>query len=290
MTGPAAGPGPHGVFDELAVGWALHALEPEEETVFASHLPGCARCRGTITEATEVMADLAGQLPPAQPPGRLRERLQAAVPDTPQQIPPGDPPLPPGPDAGAEPWGSAQPATGFPLHRVPAEADRPPPPTPWRRVLPHALAAGAVAAILALGTWNVVLSTARDEARTTAVEQAEVVNALLTPGRAVITPLSGDDGAPLATVVVRNGPVQVVTHGLAPNDDRAQTYVVWGLADDTPVALGTFDVIRPQMDLRTVGSAATGLDDFSGFEISLEPGRRVPSVPTDVVARGEVTN
>ena len=34
----------HEVFDELAVGWALHALEPEDEAVFAQHLPGCERC------------------------------------------------------------------------------------------------------------------------------------------------------------------------------------------------------------------------------------------------------
>jgi hypothetical protein len=289
VSGPAAGSAAHGVFDELAVGWALHALEPEEETVFASHLPGCPRCRGTVAETTEAMATLARQLPPASPPGRLRERLRAAVPDTLQQLPAPDLPAPVR-DAGADPWAGNLPETGFPGGSVPAAAERRPPPTPWRRVLPNALAAGAVAAILALGTWNVVLSTARDEARATASEQADVVNALLTPGRAVIAPLSGDDGTPVATVVARNGPVQVVTHGLARNDDRAQTYVVWGLMGDTPVALGSFDVVRPQMDLRTVGSASTGLDDFSAYEISLEPGRRVPSVPTDVVARGEVTN
>jgi hypothetical protein len=289
VTGPAGGPTPHGVFDELAVGWALHALEPEEETVFASHLPGCPRCRGTVAETTEVMAALARQLPSASPPGRLRERLRADVPDTAQQVPAWDVPalLP---DGGGDPWGSDLPGTGAPGQPAPPAAGRPAPSTPWRRVLPNALAAGAVSTILALGTWNVVLSTARDQARETATEQAGVVNALLTPGRAVIAPLSGDDGTPVATVVARNGPVQVVTHGLEVNDERAQTYVVWGLAGDTPVALGSFDVVRPQMDLRTVGSASTGLDDFSAYEVSLEPGRRVPSVPTDVVAHGEVTD
>jgi hypothetical protein len=34
----------HQRYDELAVGWALHALEPEDEAAFARHLSGCARC------------------------------------------------------------------------------------------------------------------------------------------------------------------------------------------------------------------------------------------------------
>jgi hypothetical protein len=157
-------------------------------------------------------------------------------------------------------------------------------------VLPNALVAAAVAAILALGTWNVVLSSARDEARTALAEQARMVNQLLTPGLATIAPLSGDDGAAVATVVARNGEVQVVTHGLTVNDERAQTYVVWGTAEGPPVPLGTFDVVSPQMDLRTVGSASTGLDDYTGYAISLEPGRQAPSTPTDVVASGEVTS
>ena len=49
-------PDDHREFDELAVGWALHALEPEDEDAFAVHLPGCARCAETVAEATELMA------------------------------------------------------------------------------------------------------------------------------------------------------------------------------------------------------------------------------------------
>ncbi len=281
----------HGAFDELAVGWALHALEPEEETLFAAHLPGCGRCRGTVAETTEVMGALAADLPPARPSDRLGERRRGAVGETVQRVPAERPPGPrPAPEGDVVPGPADLPPVGVPGHRVPDPVELPLPPTPWRRVLPSALVAGAVAAILALGTWNVGLSTARDEARAAAAVQADVVNALLTPGRATIAPLSGDDGAPLATVVARAGQVQVVTHGLRVNDTAAQTYVVWGITGDTPVALGTFDVLRPQMDLRTVGSASTGLDDYSAYAVSLEPGRQAPSDPTDVVARGEVTS
>ena len=57
----------HVLFDELAVGWALHALEPEDEAIFAVHLEGCARCTRTVAETSEVMAAMAADLPVAEP-------------------------------------------------------------------------------------------------------------------------------------------------------------------------------------------------------------------------------
>jgi hypothetical protein len=282
----------HARFDELAVGWALAALEPEDESLFAAHLPGCARCRRTVAETTEVMGALATDLPPAAPSERLRNRLRAAVEQTEQVPAPAEEPARPTPElpAAGGRRRSDVPAAGVPEHRPPAPVVPARPSTPWRRVLPNALVAAGVAAILALGTWNVVLSSARDQAQAVAARQAEIVNGLLTPGRATVAPLSGDDGAPLATVVAREREVQVVNHGLSVNDTADQTYVVWGTAGDAPVPLGTFDVISPQMGLRTVGSASTGLDDYTGYAISLEPGRQAPSAPTEVVASGEVTS
>ena len=157
-------------------------------------------------------------------------------------------------------------------------------------MLPNALVAAAVAAILALGSWSVVLGSARDEAQAVAAEQAEVVDALLQPGGATITAASATDGRSVATVVARGSQVQVVTHGLQVNDSSDSTYVVWGVQAGDPVALGTFDVVSTRTDLRTVGSASTGLDDYEGYAISIEPGRQAPSEPTDVVANGQVTS
>ena len=94
----AAGPGParggHEAFDELAVGWALHALEPEDEHVFTAHLAGCARCARTVAETTDVMSAMATDLPVAEPSDSLRERLRAAVEETPREIRPTPPPAP----------------------------------------------------------------------------------------------------------------------------------------------------------------------------------------------------
>src|SRR4051812_23044323 len=86
--------GDHEVFDELAVGWALHALEPEDETVFARHLPDCPRCARTVVETEEVMAALATDLPPAEPSADLRARLRASVERTEQVRPVVPPPRP----------------------------------------------------------------------------------------------------------------------------------------------------------------------------------------------------
>ncbi|WNV77426.1 anti-sigma factor domain-containing protein [Geodermatophilus sp. DSM 44513] len=283
----------HDVFDELAVGWALHALEPEDEELFAAHLPTCHRCRQTVAETVDVMGALAEDLPPVAPPERLRERLRAAVEETEQSSSRGpdadrtvrpaapaaqDPPaVVRGPDAG---WSGA--------HRAPFPLGAADPRSSWRRVLPSALVAAGVAAVLALGTWNVVLSSARDDARAVAAEQAQLVETLLTPGEATLTPLSSD-GVTVATVVTRDDQVQLVSHGLAPNDSQEQTYVAWGISGSgTPVPLDTFDVTSAQPALETVGSGTAGPDAYTGYAVSLEPGREAPSEPTVVVAQGEV--
>ena len=41
---------------ELAVGWALHALEPEEEARVAAHLPQCPECRERVAQTERTAA------------------------------------------------------------------------------------------------------------------------------------------------------------------------------------------------------------------------------------------
>ncbi|MCW2617393.1 MAG: uncharacterized protein JWR28_542 [Modestobacter sp.] len=281
----------HRSWDELAVGWALHALEPEDETRFTDHLAGCARCAQTVGETTEVMAAMAGDLPQAEPSEALRERLRAAVEET-QQLPSAprrieQPAVPPAAQSEAAPLfrGSEFGNVRAPLP-VPAVDRRP----AWRRVLPTALVAAAVAAVLSLGAWNVAVTSDRDAAQATAAEQARMLDGLLAPGRATIAPVAAQDGQVVATVVARPDRVQVVATDLPVNDNHDETYVVWGMADGLPKALGTFDVVTAQTDMRTVGSSATGMDGYAAYAISLEPGRQAPSYPTDIVATGQVTS
>ena len=90
--------------------------------------------------------------------------------------------------------------------------------------------------------------------------------------------------------MARDDELQVLSYGLAVNDAGSRTCVVWGMGGTAPEALGTFDVERAQLSLRTVGSGQTGLDDFAQYGISIEPGQEAPSAPTEVVAIGQVTS
>jgi hypothetical protein len=289
-------PGGHEAFDELAVGWALHALEPADETAFARHLPDCHRCARTVTETEEVMAALAADLAPAEPSEDLRSRLRSAVERTEQvRRPPVVPP--PAPGDTTPPRGRQRPE-GRPLPVAPAASD-PPADAPVPRSAFSSLRergwalalAAAVAAIVGLGIWNVSLSTSRDRAVETAARQEAVVEELLQPGARVVARM--DDGSgPVATVVVRGGDVQVVSQALAVNDDTEETYVLWGLRDGgaAPEAVGTFDVVRSRLDVHAVVSASTGSDAYDAYAVSLEPGRRPPATPSEVLASGQVTS
>jgi anti-sigma-K factor RskA len=296
----------HEAFDELAVGWALHALEPEEETLFARHLPDCARCARTVAETEEVMAALATDLPPAEPSEELRSRLRTAVEQTEQVHRPPVVPPPPMADDTTPLRGRRRSDQGGPLRVPPARAGAPGAGVPGAvpqsrgRLSPLrergwavALAA-AVAGVVGLGIWNVSLSSARDRAVEAAAEQQAVVQQLLQPGAEVLAQLRDpvDGGDPLATVVVRDGDVRVVSQALAVNDRTDETYVLWGISEgsDEPEAIGPFDVVRSRLDVDEVGSAGTGSDDYETYAVSLEPGRQAPAEPSGVVAIGQVTS
>lgn len=265
-------PTDHAGYDELAVGWALHALEPEDEAMFAAHLPGCERCAATIAETQELMSAMAADLPQAEPSEGLLQRIRASVEEA-DQLP--EPPV-------------SVPVQ--PLRAVASPRDVTPPPSRWRRVVPMGLVAAALAAIVGLGLWNVVLASDRDKLQTTVAEQNAVMHGLLSPGRATIAPLTSPDGKPVATVVARGDQVDLIMQGLAANDPRANTYVLWSMDGGNAESLATFDVTSSQIAMKTVGSGSTGFAQHDIYGISLEPGRKAPSLPTEVVATGQVTS
>ncbi|MGH3783803.1 MAG: hypothetical protein ACRDRO_25070 [Pseudonocardiaceae bacterium] len=60
---------------ELAVGWALHALEPAEESLAAAHLPDCPMCARIAAQTEELGALLGLSVPEMIPSIELEQRV-----------------------------------------------------------------------------------------------------------------------------------------------------------------------------------------------------------------------
>jgi anti-sigma-K factor RskA len=66
----------HADYEQLAAGFALGALEPDDEQVFQRHLEGCPTCRASLREHDELVASLAYAAPVAEPPAALRAAIR----------------------------------------------------------------------------------------------------------------------------------------------------------------------------------------------------------------------
>ena len=244
---------------ENAVGWALYALEPAEEHALRAHLQGCPECRETIREAEEVAALLGTSVPQHEPPSALRRRLLDAIDDAPRPI--------------------VTPASELPPPIDLASRRRP------RRVLLVA----AAAVVIALGAATTVLGvqvshlTSQQQAQAAGEAMAQAVIGSPSATRAVLTNAAGK---PAAMLITSPAGAVVMPLALTPNTPN-QSYVAWGLLPSGPTALTSFDVPAGSVGPIVVNwpAAAGGLDRFA---ISLEPGRIMPSTPTDVIASGSV--
>lgn len=272
---------------QQAVGWALHALEPDEEMAVLLHLPHCAACRTAVAEAEEVLATLGGVVPAVEPPPALRQRLLTAAAQTEQRPPTLQPRTERSPVTVP-----AQAVDGRRHHRLDAEdrsggrARR-----SWlsgrgRRLVAASLAVVAAVAVGGLAIRATQLEQQRDAESAQAQGLSELIAQIDDPGSRHAL-LASADQSTVAAVLLANGERQVYTLGLAANA-RDRIYVLWGIGGDgVPVSLGTFDVDGADQGLRTVGSAPE-TEDFGQYAISLEPGRVAPASPTEVVATGQV--
>lgn len=239
---------------EQAIGWALHVLEPDEEMDVLLHIPQCATCRAAVRAAEEVGARLGAAVEQVDPPPALRATIMSAAAATPQVR-------------------HAAPAAERQAPRPIRPAERVERNGRWtrRRVVGSVLAVAAVAVIGVLGARTVVLQQQLD---------ASAHLALLA---------KDGSGQPVAAVLVADGRSQVLAIGL-PANPADHIYVLWGMRSGAdPQPLGPFDVGVTGNVLRPVGSSA-GADGFTGYAISLEPGRVAPATPTVVVAQGQVAS
>lgn len=299
MTDPAHGSCP---VNEQAVGWALRALEPDDEIAVLRHLPHCASCRAAVEDAEQVLARMGAAVEQVDPPPTLRASLLARVAETPQMNrlgPPAAPrpaasptkpapqvtPPPTTPPAPPTPPGTTRPATTGPAGSRPPRDGRLSRRT--RRLVTAAVALFGVIAISGLAIRAGQLQGERDAVAAQAQAVTQLLDELGDPDSRYA--LIEQDGATVAAVVVRDGRREVYPIGLPANAVDRDTYVLWGIADGTPQPLGTFDVTAAGDPTgRTVGAGAGG-DAFAAYAISIEPGREAPSVPTTVIGAGEVS-
>lgn len=305
----------HSRFDELAVGWALYALEPDDEQVFVKHLTGCERCRRTVRETQETLATVTLALPCPEPPARLLDRIYEAIgaPARPQPIEPSaveqstveqSTVEQPAVEQSARPGAytsragdtarrTSGPAGDAARHRRGPATGRRDGRRPAGRSLARRLSQLAVAAVLVivvggLAGWNIVSRNNYQHQEQVAAQHQVVLNDLIAQSR--VATLTDHHGKRVGDVVNQNGTLGVVSDGLPANNRSTSTYALWSVsaASGTPRLVGTFDVTNADLGVRTVGSVPSGMDHVTTMAVSKEPGRATPTRPTTIVASGAV--
>ena len=255
----------HASWDELAAGYAVNALEPEDEHAFTAHLRGCDRCRATLASLEEVTAHLAYAAEPAEPPADLGRRiLDAAAAERPAV------------------FGKTPPA------HVTRPA-RPRAPKVWKPAFRAATLATAAALLVVLGLGMWTMSLRQDNAAQQAAisRRTQALSCLAAPENRTYRLAEGS--GPRATTCLAGDRAYVVADGLERNDAADSNYVLWWLdAERTPHAVERFDV-------EADGTAVFELPfdgepvDVTAMAISLEPGSALPAQPTRIVASGTAT-
>lgn len=260
-------PDPHARFEELAAGHALHALEPEDEQVFATHLAGCARCERDLAEHQTTLAHLAYAPDAAEPPPALLDGIRGGV-------------LASGRGA-SFPVAAAPPAAPDELQRR-REARR------MRRAGVWVGVAAAAALVVSLGGWNVWLQQERNSDAELTGELASVV-AQLRDEETDTVPLSGDGGDVVAVALMNRDDMSLVVDGLPVNEDGT-TYVLWGESRyGDRRAVGAFDVTETGLDVLDGMRMQDSVSGLTRLMVTHEKGEAAPPIPTlPVLASGDV--
>ena len=189
----------HSEFEELAAGYVLGALEPDDEHDFRQHLGGCATCEANVRELEAVVGELAYAAPPVDPPDTLWAGIRREI----------------------EPEAARRGATPGAAPRRRAS----------RRLLPGLAAAAAILLVVALSVWNLSL---RDENaairdRVAALERAtQLAN---DPSAKLVTmdEVPGPEGAQATVIASSRQDRGVLLVQSLPPLARDRVYELWGV-------------------------------------------------------------
>jgi hypothetical protein len=280
---------------ELAVGWALHALEPADEDLLIEHLPDCHICREAIQQTEELTWILSSANEQVEPRPELRAELMAAAAATPQ--------TPKAEREDAWPKASGMPAgrpitVGWHANGDPGAASKFAEPLADRRGLmrrSRMIALVATVALAVVGVGGLAYRQVEGAHQQRQVQAAgpgqlsRILAQVAAPGVRYAV-LSSPSGEPVAGVKVSGGQREVFPYALVPNNNQQTIYVLWGIANGAPVPIGGFDVPSSGNGLRRVGPPLQGNDTFDAYAISIEHGRTPPEAPSLVVASGQVAS
>jgi anti-sigma-K factor RskA len=189
----------HSEYEQLAAGYVLGALEPDDEHVFQRHLDGCRECEANVRDLEEVAGTLAYAAPPVDPPETLWASIQREIRPEQRRAPP-------------------QPVTARPRR--------------WSSPLVARLAAAAaIVVVAALSLWNLNLreQNASYRDRVAALEQA---GRLLVERNTSTIPLEGPAAGAEATVVASSTQDRgVLIVGNLPPLQRGRVYELWGIPE-----------------------------------------------------------
>jgi anti-sigma-K factor RskA len=253
----------HEAYADLAAGYALDALEPEERAQFQAHVAtGCPECQAALTAYGETLVALAREMPRTPAPPEVKAALLRRI-------------------------AAAQPA---------ARPDR----TPARRVGPAvwvASLAAAAALLLYLGLQVAdlrrELAARTEEAATLRAEiarQRDLLALLGAPGTRAVA-LDGRPPSPAARGRMWwNGDQRAglfLASGL-PALPPGMTYQLWVISEGKPISAGTFAVDpRGEGSLRVEPLAAVVRAEV--FAVTLEPAGGRPAPTGEMYLAGQAT-
>jgi hypothetical protein len=246
----------HTEWDELAAGYALNALAPDEESAFTGHLETCERCQAAVDDHVFVAAQLGA----------------IAMPDVQLEVPS---------------WSSvrnavveAQPEGGSRGGTLPASvadvvdlSDRRRRYAVSRRVL------AAAAAVVVVAGGGIVAWRAQSGGTTASCGSVAGCHTLA---------LASSSGAKAASLTVQGDVITMLPTGMKPAP-AGREYVLWQLpSDGRPIAVKVFTATGS----KAVDKATTGVAyaDTTAFAVSEERSGPVPAKPTTpLLASGSAT-
>lgn len=256
-----ARPDAHEPFEELAVGHALSSLEPEDEQAFLTHLPSCAACQRALVQHGDTLAHLAYASEPATPPASLLDGIRAGVAASGRAV------------SFPEPFAFDAPVSL-------ADRRRRPSPRAVRRTAAWTGVAAAAALVVTLGIANSVLQRDNEAQLAKGQRLASTVQLLEHAGSRSV-PLSTPGSSVQAVAVLDRDAVSLVVDGLAPNNRRNSTYVLWEKSAFGDVrAVGTFDVLHSGVDVVRGMRLHSGPGSVQSLLVTHEPSRTAPALTT----------